>query len=184
MTEQTISAPGQFAARLHALADPRNRGRVAALRRGLGRPVGIPGDAACEFYRLLPADVSRHDELAYWTAATLFAAFPPREGTVIAKRRSVAAALRHLGEQQGGDDALARVERRLLQLLAARSASLATHLRGAASLLHAAGIVPDPEVLVRDLRLWGAPDQWVQRRWARDFWRVSQRHDATPLEET
>jgi len=173
----------QFAAQLHALADPHNRGRVAALRRGLGRPVGTPGDAACEFYRLLPADVSRRDEPAYWTAATLFAAFPPREGARFAKGASVAAALRGFGEQRGGNDALARVERRLLLLLAARSSSLATHLRGAASLLHAEGIVLDPEVLVRHLRFWDAPDRRVQRRWARDFWRVSERPDATTPEE-
>src|SRR5579875_704125 len=121
MTEQSISVTGRFAAQLYALADPRNRARLAALRRGLGRPLATPGDAACEFYRLLAAEVRRRDELAYWTAATLFAAFPPREGTVVLKGASVAAALRRLGQQQGGDDALARLERRLLQLLAARS---------------------------------------------------------------
>ena len=66
----------QFIAALHALLDQRNRGRLAALRRGLGRPVAAPGDAAREFYRLLPGGISHRDEPAYWAAATLFAAAP------------------------------------------------------------------------------------------------------------
>jgi CRISPR type I-E-associated protein CasB/Cse2 len=120
MTDAVTAQPDRFLPGLYALLDQRNRGRLAALRRGLGRPVATPGDAAREFYRLLPAEASNRAEMAYWTAATLFAAFPPRHGANVAAGLSVGAALRRLGEQQGGDDALARVERRVLQLLAAR----------------------------------------------------------------
>lgn len=183
MTDTATAQPDRFLPGLYALLDQRNRGRLAALRRGLGRPLATPGDAAREFYRLLPARVSHRDEMAYWTAATLFAAFPPGNGANVATGASVGAALRRLGEQQGGEDALARVERRALQLLAARLPALSTHLRGTAALLRGEGIVLDPAVLVRDLRRWDAPDRRVQQRWARDFWRVSEKTGETNPEE-
>jgi CRISPR system Cascade subunit CasB len=169
----------EFVRGLHTLLDEHNRGRLAALRRGLGQPVGTPGGAAREFYRLLPPGLSDREEPAYWTAATLFAAFPPRDGTTVAA--SVAGALRRLTAHNGGEDALP--ERRLLQLLASRPATLATHLRGAASLLAAGGIVLDPGRLVEDVRWWDAPDKDVQRRWAREFWRARETTDETAPED-
>jgi CRISPR type I-E-associated protein CasB/Cse2 len=184
MSDAARTAADQLLHGLYALLDEHNRGRLAALRRGLGRPVATPGDAAREFYRLLPAGASARDETAYWTATTLFATFPPRDGANVATGASVGKALRLLGDQHGGEDGLARVERRMLQLLAARSPALPTHLRAAAALLHAAGIVLDPASLVRDLRWWQAPDHRVQQRWARDFWRVSDKpHETSPKEE-
>lgn len=162
-----------FGARLGALLDLRNRGRLAALRRGLGRPVGTPPDAAREFYRILPVGIDQRNEHAYWTAATLFAAYPPREDVRVAVGASVATALRRLADQDGaGEEAVQRVERRLLPLLNARRGVLDVHLRGIASLLHSEGIALDASQLARDLSWWDAPARPVQRRWARDFWRA------------
>jgi CRISPR type I-E-associated protein CasB/Cse2 len=165
---------GTFTGGLYGLLIPSSRGRLAALRRGLGRPVATPADAAREFYRLLPQGVPEHDEHAYWTAATVFAAFPPRDGAAGGQGTSPATALRRLVDLRGGDAESQPAERRLLQLLDARRETVDVHLRSVASLLYAEGIALNPARLVQDLLRWDAPSRSVQRRWAREFWRAPQ----------
>jgi len=158
MTEPTIHP---FIAHLQSLAADQERGALAALRRGLGRPPGT----APEMYRyvepFLPQKHSAIMETAYYQVAALFAWHPKSTGegnmgAHMAKTRS-----------EGGDDAL---ERRFTALLAAHPDDLADYLRQAVSFLKSKEIPINWNQLFWDLQKWSDEDHIVQKRWASAFW--------------
>lgn len=158
---QTIREPNAFIRRLQELAASENRGALAALRHGLGRPPG----AAAEMFRYvepwLPEKRSADQEAAYYLIATLFALHP----------KSIAEG--NLGQhmafirKEGGDDAL---ERRFTALLAAHPDDLPNYLRQAVSMLKSKEAPINWDQLLRDVQAWNSPERWVQKAWARAFW--------------
>jgi CRISPR system Cascade subunit CasB len=154
-----------FIAYLYSLAEKQDRGALAALRRGLGRP---PGTAAETFRYVEPwlgEKRSAEREAAYYLVASLFALHPlsTGEGNLgahLARTRS-----------EGGEEAL---ERRFTALLAAHPDDLPDYLRQAVSFLKSKEVPVNWNELLWDLLNWDNkrddPRASVQKKWASAFW--------------
>lgn len=166
-----------FVRYLCSLAEAGERGALAALRRGLGRPPGT----AVEMFRYvepwLPAGCSRAQEAAYYLIASLFALHPIAAPSGNMGNHLLQAAV------SGGEDAL---ERRFTALLAAHSDDLPHYLRQAISFLKSKEIPVNWEQLLRDVLNWDHPERFVQKNWARAFWgpRSPAPQDGGPQSET
>lgn len=139
-----------------------DRAALAALRRGLGQP---PGTAVEQFPYVvpwLPSQSSRSLEESYFLVASLFAYHPAPGGTGDMGSHMAQAC-------QAGEDATA-TERRFTALLAAHPDDLPFYLRQAVSFLRSREVPINWHQLIYDVRGWGHPDRYVQRRWARSFW--------------
>lgn len=150
-----------FIAHLQSLAGGQDRGALAALRRGLGRPPG----AAPEMFRyvepFLPQQRRSELEAAYYLVASLFALHPlsTPEGNLgahMARARS-----------EGNEDAL---ERRFTALLSAHPDDLPEYLRQVISYLKSKDVPVNWNELFWNLQHWGDEDRAVQKRWAAAFW--------------
>lgn len=147
---------------LRKLHETGDRGALAALRRGVGRPPGTVYEMFAYVVPFLPAEVSRWQENAYFLIASLFALYPDSEGhgdLGQAFRRAI-----HSPNEQ------AAVERRFTALLAADPQEFDVHLRHAVTFLQARAVPIDWDRLLIDVLTWQHPNDLVQRRWARSFW--------------
>ncbi len=154
---------------LESLVAHGNRQALAELRRGLsGAPGRLPG-----LYRyvgrFLAEGETRWSEQRLLLVASLFALYHQgSEAVSKSPQQGFGVSFRQLYEKT---DRRPSVERRFLALLACHPDSLTDHLRHAVALLHSERIDVNWVQLLSDLRYWSHPDQLVQRRWARQFFR-------------
>jgi CRISPR system Cascade subunit CasB len=73
------------------------------------------------------------------------------------------------------------VERRFLSLIGCHPDTLPDHLRHAITLMRSEAVAVDFAQPLSDLSYWSHQEQWVQRRWARQFFRSEDR--ATPEQQ-
>lgn len=193
--QQTPTREQAFAAFLERLNKEQDRGALAALRRGLGKP---PGQAA-EMHRYIVPWLSSAAtpyvtwrEEAYYLMASLFALYPESTwppGQSSGYQRNLGASFAQLerasnqGRQEDGKQT-SSAERRFVALLNSEREDLHTHLRQAVGLLKSKDIKIDWTLLLIDLLWWDRDDRRVQRQWARAFWGGSQRDasDESPQE--
>ncbi len=168
MTQRTKGE--RFVDYLLSLEERKDRGALAALRRGLERPPGT----APEMYRyVVPwsnGESSRWRENVYYVVAALFAHHPIHWGRDKEARSNLGDSFARLRRAEGVSEE--GVERRFTALLSVHTKDLHVHLRHAVSLLKSKGIPVDWVRLLDDLRYWGHEDRLIQRNWARAFWRV------------
>jgi CRISPR system Cascade subunit CasB len=149
----------RFAGHLARLAAREDRGALAALRRGLGKPPGTAAEMFPYVAPLLGREPYPARERAAYLVASLFGSHP---------------ASAHGG--QPFTDALARTdrsesyERRIVRLLGSDAEDIGDQLRHCVAFLRAQGVPVDWAQLLRDLENWDHPDRWVQRRWAKAYW--------------
>ena len=157
-----------FVEYLEKLRENEDRGALAALRRGLGQPVG----ATHEMYRYvvpwLGEQSSTAQEERYFLVAALFAYHPQAGGT-----GNLGASFARTRTPQGDDTA---TERRFTALLTAHREDLPFYLRQAISFLQAKDVAVDYHQLLRDLGVWERG--YVQRNWAQAFWGRSTKPEA------
>lgn len=167
---------------LTTLADEsdRDRGKLAALRRGLGEPDGWHPQLANVVNPYIHDVPDRMTPMFYQVAA-LFGLHPVtrRSGEGTSGRfveRSFTHALHQHALQrsrEGGgsiEDMKKPLDRRVMALLNADREDLFHHLRYATSLLRGSDIPVDWVQLIIDLDRWDLPDREVQRRWSRAWW--------------
>lgn len=146
--------------RLLALASADDRAAFAVLRRGLGKP---PGTDIGSFPYVVPfipeTDSAPFRSWPYFLVASLFATHPVQGKD----KTNMGDAIRALKATPSRDG-------RFKALLNAHVDDVPTHLRQLVSQLSAGGIAFDWAQLLRDLKGWSHPDQFVQRSWARAFW--------------
>jgi len=158
--------------RLIELAKREDRGALAALRSGVGKP---PGSAP----RMLPivapyisADEGASTSAAFITSA-LFATHP-EHGAVGSLGASLWLATERAVNLKGKHRE-AGVETRLAAALDAEPEDLPPHLEGLVSLCASAGVSIDWHRFFRDVSgLLGKNEGYqirIRTRWARDFWR-------------
>ncbi len=146
------------------LAAREDRGALAALRRGLGKP---PGSVAETYPHVTPyiphSDNTTDRDWPYYLVGSLFALHP--EGGA---KGDLGWTCRQLGEHPSA-------EARFKALLSAHAHDVPGHLRQIVSLARSAPrrTPVDWESLLLHLRHWTHPDSWVQRRWARSYWSPS-----------
>jgi len=153
-----------FTEYLQALAEREDRGALAALRRGLGRPPGTVPDMYPYVIPWLPDNPHPSQEVAYYLVAALFAFHPASTGLGDMGDHMAAA------RDGGNEDA---VERRFTALLAAHPDDLPDYLRQAVSFLRSKDIPINWTRLLYDLQFWSHPDHGdrIRKRWATHFWR-------------
>jgi CRISPR system Cascade subunit CasB len=156
-----------FVERLKELFKAKDTGAMAALRRGLGKP---PGSAA-EMHRyvvpFLSARQSPRDDDSLYLLASLFAFW--HQGKKKAPDDSpenIGASLSTLRDESDS------IEKRFVALLNSHVDDLPNHLRHAIGLLKGKDVAVNWTKLLRDLRGWDHDARYVQRAWARGFWRA------------
>ena len=157
----------QFVEFLQRLVDRKERGALATLRRGLGRP---PGEAP-EMHRYVASwaggEKSRRREDVYYLVAALFA-YHPVQWNAQNGQSNLGASFARLSKADGISQE--GIERRFTALLSAHVEDLHVQLRHAVSLLRSKEIPVDWRQLLYDLRRWQQEERWVQRNWAKAFW--------------
>ncbi|MDI7276195.1 MAG: type I-E CRISPR-associated protein Cse2/CasB [Anaerolineae bacterium] len=156
-----MSEPQPFVTYLESLRE--DRAALACLRRGLGQPPGTVVDMFPYVARWVAPDAPRSLEEAHYLIAALFASHPAAGGAGNMGDHF----RRVIREDERSADA---VERRFTALLAAHPDDLPFYLRQAVSFLRAREVPVNWHQLYSDIRRWGRPERWVQRRWARSFW--------------
>jgi CRISPR system Cascade subunit CasB len=171
-----------FVRHLQQLVKDDDRAALADLRRGLGKS---PGEAA-EMHRhvvpFLAPDANFRDEEPYYLVASLFAL---HQGMWQRQERRQTTNLGASFERLAGarDSGADSVERRFVALLNCGREELPYHLRQAVSLLKAGEVPVDWLRLLRDVRGWDSDARWVQRSWARAYWRSSPEEQPATGEE-
>jgi len=179
----TATTTSGFINWLYGLAQSNDRGRLAALRRGLL----LEPDQMYELYRVIPPQflegISEEEARRRMMIAVLFALHPMPypEPKGASWRRNFGDSLRLLALNKTGrspeaaEDPLPEpLKRRMDALLAAHPEDLFGHLRQLVRMLAAEEIPVDWEQLLWDLRSWDRPDRKVQWQWSRAFY-VGQR---------
>lgn len=139
-----------------------DRGALAALRRGLGRPAGHAPEMYPYIIPRLHGRMSRLEEEAHFLVASLFA-FHAASTTQGNLGDHLAATIRNEKARQA-------IERRFVALLNAHPEDLGQLLRHTISFLKSQEQPVNWSQLLLDLCAWNHPDRLVQRRWARAFW--------------
>lgn len=147
----------------YLLRNAENRAMLAALRRGLGAEPGDPETAAM-LPHVVPF-VQDWNERDIYTIASLFALHPASTSS-----GNLGDHLRRLAADEGNADA---TERRFAQLLRMRRETLEPRLRQQINILKSKDTPVNWHQLFADLRYWDHPKHFVQRAWARSFWRAA-----------
>lgn len=178
--QKAYKAP-EFIRYLESLRDREDRGAIAALRRGLGKPLGTVFSMA-PYVEPWVSSLSDRDRKAHYLIASLFASHPGRRSDEHDVHTPSEATPQNLGDVFAGivrtdirpgeryEDASRRTERRFVALLNADYEDLPNHLRHAVSLAKSRGVAMDYGKLLTDLRSWDSDTKWVQQRWASSFW--------------
>lgn len=163
---------GRFVVMLKQLVERQDLGALAALRRGLGRTAGEVPEMFPYVMPFLPEDLYQRDEDNFFLVAALFAwhqlDWTPQPGSNGDASGTNFGASFHLLAQTTESGS---IEKRFVALLNAHRDDLPEHLRHAVGLLKSKNVPVDWARLLRDLRAWDAPARYVQRSWARAFWR-------------
>ncbi len=157
-----LSPLDAFVDSLLQLSENGNRGALAALRRGLGAQ---PGEAPEMFPFVVPYLPNQHNrdlESAYYLVASLFA--------LHIKNTSEGNMGDHMAACIQSDGDRAAIERRFVALLKSHPDDLPEMLRQSVSYLKSKEKPVNYRQLLRDLLAWGAPERYIQRRWAAGFW--------------
>ncbi|MGB3307355.1 MAG: type I-E CRISPR-associated protein Cse2/CasB [Thermomicrobiales bacterium] len=158
----------------------RDRAKLAALRRGLGRPGGWDPQLASIVNPLITDVKSKQQEEICYQVSALFGLHPvswpqSEDETERYANRTFGRSL-HLyavdKAKEGGtlEDIKLPLDRRMMALLDANSDDVFDHLRYAVSLLRGTEIPVDWGRLMVDLERWDDPDRHVQRAWSRAWW--------------
>jgi CRISPR system Cascade subunit CasB len=173
----------KFIGHLEKLVKEQDRGALAALRRGLGKPPGTAREMDRHVLPYLPpesglsASAREKRENAYYLVGALFAYWHQVKDSVAKNpTENMGASLRALVDKEvvdGGDrdDAKKRVEKRLVTLLNCHQDDLPDHLRHIIGLLKSKEIPINWLQLLNDVQNWQRESRDVQRQWARKFWR-------------
>jgi CRISPR system Cascade subunit CasB len=151
----------------YLLSKADDRAMLAALRRGLGAAPGDPETAEMSRYveHRIRKDATEREDRDIYMIASLFALHP----TPTAKG-NLGDHLRRLTFDESRADA---TERRFVQLLRMRRETLEPRLRQQISILKSKDIAVNWHQLFADLRNWDHPKRFVQRNWARSYWRAA-----------
>lgn len=149
----------KFIGHLEKLVKEQDRGALAALRRGLGKPTGTAREMDRHVLPYLPPESGlptspkEKREDAYYLVGALFAYWYQGKDTIGPNLpTNIGASLRALVEKEtaeGGsrDDAEKRVEKRLVALLNCHQDDLPDHLR------HTIGLLKSKEISINWLQL-------------------------------
>ena len=157
---------------LERLYSENQRGALANLRRGLGKPPGTESLTFPHVIPYLPEGLSKQQEQPYFLIASLFALHP-----MSVPNGNFGSHCADLGRARGGENGKPppNVERRFIALLATPPQSLYRALQPLVNLLKSENIPVCWVRLLKDIQSWNYADGRanVRRAWAREFWKHS-----------
>ncbi len=168
----THSFDEDFVAHLLKLRDDPQNGRaaMATLRRGVAVWPAYSFEMLRYLGPFLSTTRSESEEQNLLLIASLFALHP------------VDGAVGNLGDSfriaAGNEQKKVATERRFAILLAADAEDLGQHLIRAITFLRSCDTPVQWARLSSDVRMWDHPNGYIQRNWARSFWRASPGHAA------
>lgn len=147
-----------------------DRGAIAAMHRGLGKPPGI----VHQMDRYILPFVFGESEEPYYLVAALFAAWHQGKEKVVNADSNLGRSLRTMVNLElDRKEAEKRIEKRLIALLNCQRDDLPVHLRQIVSLLRSKEVPINWAQLLHDIKGWNWEDRGVQRSWARGFWSMT-----------
>lgn len=159
----------RFIQHLEQLRTRDDRGALAILRRGVGHP---PGTISAMYPLVVPwVPEQKYAEDAAFLIAALFALHPLAGG-----QGTLGAAFKRIGAESGS------IEQRFVALLNCHRDDLPDYLRQAISLLRSKDVPVDWRRVLQDVLGWDHESRYVQRAWARDFWRSAHMEEASATE--
>lgn len=164
-----MSMGDRFLGHLESLARREDRGAMAALRRGLGKPPGTVTAMLPIVVPYLPPHRPA-DHHAFFLIASLFALHPEGAG-----RGNMGTTFRHLGDHESA-------VRRFMALLDCHADELADHLRHAVLLARSRQVPVNYRLLLDHILGWPDPDRRVQLAWAKEYWSTARDDDGTDQE--
>jgi len=179
----TLAKQHAFIAHLEKLIREKDRGALAALRRGLGKAPGTAREMDRYVLPYLLQDTDMHpavreaQENACYLVGALFAYWHQgKDNLAETLPVNLGDSLRFLVDREAAEsgnreDAEKRVEKRLVALLNCHRDDLPNHLRHTIALLKSKEIPVNWTQLLWDVHNWQHESRKVQRDWARNFWR-------------
>jgi CRISPR type I-E-associated protein CasB/Cse2 len=168
-TESIATKSGRFVERLNGLLV--DRAALAALRRGLGKPPGLAPEMHPYVLPWLASEPVWNED-AYYILAALFAYWhQSRSEPAPSAPENLGASLARLKRSKDESDS---IERRFVALLNCHRDDLPEHLRHAVGLLKSKDVPIDWEQLLKHIQRWDSENRWVQRHWARGFWKAGE----------
>lgn len=166
-TDQRIST---FIANLNRL----DAGGKAKLKRSAGKPFDEANRNLGLFYGLLPhAGVAMSQEPKYWLVATLY---PLADATARGNLGDALHRARSVQYKKG-------LDRRVEALLDSDEAQLAYRLGQAVRFLRSHRVPINWQSLLEDLLLWEHPSRFVQKKWAKAYFRLPSEQLEQPASE-
>jgi len=170
MSKQTRSVP--FIDYLWSLVEKGDRGALADLRKGLGKPIA----SDIKSYRYIAPWISENDhgtwkEKVNYIVAPLFAYYQSGSTSDKSDRHAVMGNLgdhlREAGKEEKNTDS---IERRFIALISAHADDLPIYLKQIISILKSKNVEINWEQLYSDLLNWNRPSQSTQKNWAYSYW--------------
>jgi len=162
MTSERAAEQHRYIGFLHSLRKKEDRGSLASLRRGLGKPPATVPEMFPLVIPRLPAEATRWEEELYFLIGSLFAYHPTPEG-----KGDMGEVFRQISLKADSKS----IENRFVALLRAHRDDLKDHLRHAIALAKSNEINVNWNELFRDLKRWNSSYQTTQRKWANSFWK-------------
>lgn len=159
-----------FVKALYKIADDSDfdKAPIAIIKRGASDPTNN-SLVVSRFLGYLIPENSNHNN--YFTLATLFSLYPTKSDVVKSKKAvSLGVILRRV-KTGLGEDGSKSFELKLNRLLKCDSDDLPRLLAVMFRYLNGQDVgCIDYDKLFEDIRYWDAPDEFVQKRWAKEFW--------------
>jgi CRISPR system Cascade subunit CasB len=162
MKLERLSEQNRFIAFLHSLREQEDRGALASLRRGLGKPPGSTPETFALVIPRLPEGATKWEEKIYFVIASLFALHPSPEG-----EGDMGDVFRRIYSKTESES----IESRFVAMLRAHKEDLPEHLRHAVALAKSHDVPINWNELIIDLRKWYWTNLTTQQKWARSFWK-------------
>lgn len=178
----TLSTEQEFIKYLESLVNNKDRGAIANLRRGLGKPPGSVPQMDRYVLKFVSEDSRVEQEEPYYLVAALFGFWHQGKDKVISDPPpNLGSSLRSLVNSEAGsgnrDEVEKRIEKRLVALLNCHRDDLPEHLRQIVSLLKSKDVPINWAQLLSDIKHWEWDDRTVQKAWARAFWIGSRKRE-------
>lgn len=158
-----------FFTKLFQIAKSQDRASLSSLRKTISGEKGRTIAFFPVLGHFLPKGLEPWKEANYILVAGLFALHVDFGNPVLSFQGSFGESFRKFKQGLSGDSE--GVDKRVLNLLDSDSEDLPTRLRHAISLLKSKSIPVDWQQLLKDLHAWNHPSRYVQKNWARDYWR-------------
>jgi CRISPR type I-E-associated protein CasB/Cse2 len=143
--------------------NPKGRGILAHLRRGLGKPPGHAPEMFPYVVPFLSRSIEPAEEDAYYLVASLFAHYPDHRDKIESMGDTFKRIAGKSSDSKGP-------EQRFVSMLNAHKDDLPKHLRHAVSLAKSYDAGVNYEKLLFDIIHWERESRDIQKKWARHFW--------------